>query len=211
MIDGHRQSAAVETGFGRASSPEIWNTDKAPGGPYQFIAQVSLAACIPLCGGVFLGCDNIELFDNTPCPEILGPLPGLFPAWKIAKTDLIQTLSGNKIGGIETFLLKGPGEMCGIFHPRKRPGLDAISEPGKRLHSHKRHRRGGRLDIGMNGQTAAPPDHKDQENSAQQQRPPAALPLHPVFPHHRRPYDVIFAGHFQQSLQKKQALSPGSA
>jgi len=27
----------------------------------------------------------------------------------------------------------------------------------------------------------------------------------------RRPYSVIFAGHFHQSVQKKQALSPGSA
>ena len=63
LIDGHGQAAAIETGFGGASSPEVGNAQEAPGCPGQFLPDIGITPLIPLCQGILLGADDVEFLN----------------------------------------------------------------------------------------------------------------------------------------------------
>ena len=179
LIDGHRQTAAIEAGFSGGAPPEVRRAEKTPRRTDQFLPEVGIPERLPVRCRIFFRSDDIERFDQPRIPELLRTGMSLFLRGEIAEADLVEPLAGDKIGGIKPLLLQAAGQAGGVFRAGKGAGLDCVAQLQQfLLLPHLCRRRQGRRD-GTNGRTAAAPDqnHKDQD-PAEKKRCLALLHAH---------------------------------
>ncbi len=122
-----REPAAIESGLGRITTPQVRDTEKTPRCFHDLRPHIGSPESLSPGSGVLIGADDIERFDNSRLLERFRAAARCFAVRIVAETYLVQSVLGAEIGGINAPTPKVFSEVCGIFDPGEGPRLNGIS------------------------------------------------------------------------------------
>ena len=127
VVNGHGQSAAVETVFRRNAAPPVGDAQIAFGPLDDGVPDIAGAPCGLPVHGVSLGADDEEILEDPPGAEPLRLTPGGPLVLEISEPDLVEPGFVPEIVGVDAEFVQGASEPHGVVQAAEGPDLDGES------------------------------------------------------------------------------------